>query len=90
MLQAEFGGKHVGKPVDEDEEKVGSVDRKGKLVTEGPKKRLVIRCLQVLLVIAACIASVYTGLIIKTTSTPPPKGTMAAYVLYIFSFLTLL
>ncbi|TFY67043.1 hypothetical protein EVJ58_g1879 [Rhodofomes roseus] len=90
MLQAEFGGKQVGTPGEEDEEKAGSVDGKGKLITEGPKKRLAVRCIQVLLVIAACIASVYTGLIIKTTSTPPPKGKMPAYVLYVFSFITLL
>ncbi|KAH9930729.1 uncharacterized protein B0H18DRAFT_993292 [Fomitopsis serialis] len=89
MLQAEFGGKQVGTP-GEDEEKVGSVDQKGKLITEGPTKRLAARCVQVLLVIAACISSVYTGLVIKTTSTPPPKGKMAAYVLYVFSFVTLL
>ena len=110
MLQAEFGGKNVGHPTDEDEERVGSVNGRGKLVTEGPKKRLAVRCIQVLLLTAACISSVYTGLvspnairptpyiyspltdaqIIKTSSTPPPKGKMPAYVLYVFSFITLL
>lgn len=110
MLQAEFGGKNVGRPADEDEARVGSVDSKGKLVTEGPKKRLAARCIQVSLLIATCISSVYTGLvslntaeckycmlsstcnaqIIKTSSIPPPKGRMPAYILYVFSFITLL
>ena len=110
MLQAEFGGRNVGRPTDEDDERVGGVNNKGKLVTEGPKKRLTVRCIQVLLLIAACISSVYTGLVspstfaqvpsvyialvdtqvIKTSSTPPPKGKMPAYVLYVFSFITLL
>jgi len=88
MLEAEFGGKQTGK--DEAEDKIGSVDTKGKLITDGPMKRLSVRCLEVLLAIAASVSSIYTAMILKPSSAPPPANKLPAYLLYILSFLTVL
>ncbi|KZT09638.1 uncharacterized protein LAESUDRAFT_735299 [Laetiporus sulphureus 93-53] len=87
MLEAEFGGKELPPVVGE---KVGSVDANGRLITEGPKTRMLVRGLQMLFVVAACLSTVYTALLIKTTSTPPPAHKLPAYVLYVCSFLTAL
>ncbi|KAJ3839860.1 hypothetical protein F5878DRAFT_100460 [Lentinula raphanica] len=73
-----------GKPL------VGTVDGKGNLVTQGPKKRLTTRVLQVVCAAAAAIPSIYAALLIKPNPSAPPSGTIAAYVLYIFSVITLI
>ncbi|OSX65427.1 hypothetical protein POSPLADRAFT_1044802 [Postia placenta MAD-698-R-SB12] len=88
MLEAEFGGKQ--KAPEDDEEKVGSVDPKGKLITDGPKKRIAVRCIEVLLAATSSVASIYSALIIKPSSSPPPANKLPAYLLYILSFLTVL
>lgn len=62
MLEAEFGGKEL--PPD-DGEKVGSVDANGRLITEGPKRRMFVRGLQMLFVAAACLSTVYTALVCR-------------------------
>jgi hypothetical protein len=92
MLEREFGAKAKahegmdadGKPI------VGSVDSRGKLVTEGPKKRIATRAVQILLALAAAIPSIYAALIIKPSSPPPPQSKLPAFVLYILSILTFL
>lgn len=61
MLEREFGGK--GKAVNDEEHVIGSVDSKGKLITEGSKKRLAIRWLEVLLALLAGGSSIYAGLV---------------------------
>lgn len=61
MLEREFGKN--AKNADEPEHTVGSVDPKGKLITEGPKKRLAVRCIQVFLALTAAISSIYSGLV---------------------------
>lgn len=63
MLEREFGGKGKGKAVEEVEHMVGSVDSKGKLITEGSKKRLAIRWLQVLLALLAGGSSIYAAVV---------------------------
>ncbi|RPD66405.1 hypothetical protein L226DRAFT_500757 [Lentinus tigrinus ALCF2SS1-7] len=87
MLEREFG-KNAGKdPLPE--RVVGSVDARGRLITEGPKKRLAVRWIQALLALTAAITSIYSGLIIKPASLPPPAQKLPAYVLYVLSFITL-
>ncbi|KAI0748527.1 hypothetical protein C8Q80DRAFT_1172289 [Daedaleopsis nitida] len=87
MLEREFG-KDAGKEP-APERTVGSVDERGRLITEGPKKRLAVRWIQFLLALTAAISSVYSGLIIKPETLPQPAKKLPAYVLYILSFFTL-
>ena len=61
MLEREFG-KDAGKDA-EPERMIGSVDARGRLITEGPKKRLAVRCIQLLLALTAVITSIYSGLV---------------------------
>ena len=60
ILEREFGGKDAS-PEADDEHRVGSVDEKGKLITEGPKKRTAVRCLQVLLSLLAAGSGIYSA-----------------------------
>ncbi|CAL1705140.1 unnamed protein product [Somion occarium] len=90
MLEREFGGKGKGKSFEDDEKVVGSVDGKGRILTEGPKKRLAVRWLQILLALMAGGASIYAGLAIKPSPPPPPAGKPPLYVLYVLSVLTFL
>lgn len=66
MLEREFGGKGKAKESEEGETMVGSVDRNGKLITQGPKKRLAVRWLEVLLALLAGGASIYAGVVRET------------------------
>ncbi len=61
MLEREFG-KDAGKDA-EPEHVVGSVDEKGRLITDGPKKRLAVRWIQFLLALTAAISSIYSGIV---------------------------
>lgn len=88
MLEREFGKKGKGKAVDDGETAVGSVDSKGKLITEGPKKRIATRIVQVLLALLAGGSSIYAALAIKPPQPAPPSGSAQAYILYIISILT--
>ncbi|KAJ7063426.1 hypothetical protein C8F01DRAFT_1250972 [Mycena amicta] len=96
MLEREFGPNAKGKApaesgdfLDEDGKPlVGTVDSKGQLVTKGPRKRLTLRMFQIILSLAAAIPGIYAALIIKPKEKPPPSGSIAAYVLYVFSCLT--
>lgn len=97
MLEREFGAKSKGRagPSDEfldDSGKplIGSVDAKGNLVTQGPRKRAALRFLQVLLAAVAATPSIYAAIVIKTQEPPPPSNKPPTFVLYIFSVLTLL
>jgi hypothetical protein len=60
ILEREFGGKDMMPDVD-NEHKVGSIDVKGKLITEGPKKRTAVRCLEVLLALLAAGSGIYSA-----------------------------
>lgn len=63
MLEREYGGKGKGKGLDVDENVVGSVDGKGRIITDGPKKRAVVRWIQVLFALIAGGSSIYAGLV---------------------------
>ena len=96
MLERKFGTTKArssaflderGKPI------IGTVDAKGNLVTQGPKKRFVLRMVQILLAGTAAIPSIYAAIVIKQPhpgDPPPPANKPAAFVLYILSVLTLL
>jgi len=96
MLEREFGSKGKGKGktsdyVDEDGKPlVGTVNEKGKLVTQGPKKRIALRFLQLILALGAGLPSIYVAASVKVKPAPPPSGTPAAYTLYGTSILTFL
>lgn len=95
MLEREFGPNSKMKRTDDaflDEDGkplVGTVDAKGQLVTQGPRKRLAVRILQIILAFAATVPAIYAAVVIKPTGKPPPSGTAAAYVLYVVSVITL-
>ena len=70
MLEKEFGDKaKLGSKkhdplVDEDGKPVvGTIDHQGRLVTVGPKKRIFIRVLQILLALVAAVPSIYAALV---------------------------
>ena len=96
MLEREFGTTKArssdflderGKPL------IGTVDAKGNLVTQGPKKRFVLRMVQIFLAGTAAVPSIYAAIVIKQShpgDPPPPANKPAAFVLYILSVLTLL
>lgn len=88
MLEREFGGSDVGKPKGEEEHIIGSVDSKGHLITEGPKKRAATRWIECLLSLLAAGSSLYAALFIKNKTTPPPAGKTPAYALYILSVIS--
>ncbi|KAI8989699.1 hypothetical protein BD414DRAFT_314137 [Trametes punicea] len=91
MLEREFGGKGgAAKNGGNGERLIGSVDDRGRLITEGPKKRLAVRWLQALLALTASISSIYAALIIKPPSPAPPANKLPAYLLYVLSVVTFL
>ena len=65
MLEREFAGagKDLGKGLDDEENMVGSADLRGRLITQGPKKRLANRWLQALLTLGAAISLIYIALV---------------------------
>ncbi|KAG9226184.1 hypothetical protein CCMSSC00406_0005095 [Pleurotus cornucopiae] len=105
MLEREFGdnpkrpkfkdpkGKGKMDPAfldDEGRPIVGTVDEKGNLVTQGPRKRIAIRALQIILAMGAAIPALYAALAIKPNPPAPPSNTAPVYVLYVLSVLTTL
>ncbi|KAH9857166.1 hypothetical protein C2E23DRAFT_771351 [Lenzites betulinus] len=91
MLEREFASGKPGPKDEEDPERtVGSVDERGRLITQGPKKRLAVRWVQVLLALTAAVSSIYAALIIKPPSPAPPANKLPAYLLYVLSVLTFL
>jgi hypothetical protein len=68
MLQREFGSKGGTRPKSEFADSdgkplIGTVDHKGRLVTQGPKKRVAVRILQIALALGAAIPSIYVALV---------------------------
>ncbi|KAI0054015.1 hypothetical protein FA95DRAFT_1480193 [Auriscalpium vulgare] len=92
MLEREFGGKGApgGGAGSEDGPVVGSVDEKGKLITQGPKKRTTMRVLETSLALGIAISSIYPVLMIKPAKPPPPQGKASTFALYILSVVSFL
>lgn len=97
LLEKEFGqNAPSGKAQDNDfldengRPLVGTVDQRGNLVTQGPKKRLATRILQILFALTAAIPSIYAALTIKPDPAPPPAMSPGALVLYVASVITAL
>ena len=64
MLEREFAGAGMDSAKGfDDENMIGSADRRGRLITQGPKKRLVTRWFQALLTLGAAISLIYIALV---------------------------
>jgi hypothetical protein len=63
MLEREFAGKSVGKYSGDDENMIGSADQRGRLITQGPKKRLATRWFQTFLTLGAAVSLIYMALV---------------------------
>ncbi|OCB84280.1 hypothetical protein A7U60_g8959 [Sanghuangporus baumii] len=87
MLEREFGRNGMKQGV-WDTKILGSVDAKGNIITPGPKKRFIVRLMEGLFAFGAALASLYSALILKPEGSPPPRGTVPAYLLYILSVVT--
>lgn len=61
MLEKEFAG--VGKPGPYEETLTGSVDQRGRLITEGPRKRLATRYFQAIFTLGAAISAIYASVV---------------------------
>jgi len=70
------------------EEPLGSVDEKGRLVTDGPKKRIAVRVIETVLALGISVSVVYAALWIKTPKPPPPQSEPHTFALYALSVLT--
>jgi len=83
MLEHEFRSGAVAPT----REPVGSVDEKGRLVTDGPKKRVAIRVIETVLALGIAVTVVYAALWIKTSRPPPPQSKPHTFALYALSVL---
>ena len=63
MLEREFAGTGIGKAPNDDGKMIGSADHRGKLITQGPKKRLATRWFQALLTLGAAVSLIYMALV---------------------------
>ncbi|KAG7092623.1 hypothetical protein E1B28_008966 [Marasmius oreades] len=76
-----------GKPL------IGTVSPSGYITTQGPKKRLSVRVLEIVFAAIAAVPAIYAAAMIKfreKEELPPPQGKPPAYVLYVVSVITLL
>lgn len=62
MLEREFAGRGIEKAPDDDH-MIGSADPRGRLITQGPKKRLATRWFQALLTLGAAVSLIYVALV---------------------------
>jgi hypothetical protein len=62
MLQREFGSK-VNNRTGGEELVIGSVDQKGNLITQGPKKRAVVRIAEGLLALGSGASAIYAAVV---------------------------
>jgi len=87
MLEHEFGSTAADlvKP-----EPIGSVNEKGRLITDGPRKRTAIRAIEVFLALGIAAALIYAALWIKPPKRPPLQSEPHTFALYALSILTTL
>ncbi|KAH8117388.1 hypothetical protein DFH11DRAFT_1504755 [Phellopilus nigrolimitatus] len=91
LLEKEFGSNSTNQgDWREDTKLLGSVDAKGNIITAGPKKRIITRWVQGTFALGTAIASLYSALLLKPIGSPPPRGTVPAYLLYFLSVITVL
>jgi len=84
MLEHEFRSGAVAPT----EEPLGSVDERGRLVTDGPKKRVAVRVIEAGLALGIAVSVFYAALWIKTSQPPPPQSKPHTFALYALSVLT--
>jgi hypothetical protein len=63
MLQREFGSKANNRTGGEEEPVIGGVDQRGNLVTQGPKKRAVVRIVEGLLASGSGASAIYAAVV---------------------------
>lgn len=63
MLEKEFGHNGIDSLVIDQAKVIGSVDAKGNIITDGPKKRIITRYVQFTFVLGTTIASLYSALV---------------------------
>ena len=66
MLEAEFGGKQLTEKEEREAERralIGTVNEQGELITAGPKKRLAMRWVEVLLALGVSALSIYLAVV---------------------------
>lgn len=63
MLEKEFGHNGIDSSVIDQAKVIGSVDAKGNIITDGPKKRIITRYVQFTFVLGTTIASLYSALV---------------------------
>ncbi|KAI0273581.1 hypothetical protein BC834DRAFT_854476 [Gloeopeniophorella convolvens] len=88
MLVHEFGDKQATEA--KDDEPVGSVDDKGRLMTQGPRKRVAVRAVETLLALGTACSAIYAALWIKPPHPPPPQSKPQTFALYALSVLTIM
>lgn len=87
MLEHEFSSS-AADPIKP--EPIGSVNEKGRLITDGPRKRTASRAIEVLLALVIAAAAIYAALWIKPPNPPPPQSKPQTFALYALSILTAL
>ncbi|QRW27717.1 hypothetical protein RhiXN_02312 [Rhizoctonia solani] len=68
----------------------GDVNEDGKLISNGPRKRMAVRALEVLSAIGAVIACIYAFAVPKPNPAAPPASKPAVYVIVVLGFGTYL
>ncbi|KAI0026584.1 hypothetical protein K488DRAFT_65865, partial [Vararia minispora EC-137] len=90
MLEREFGPNAPSSAFAAPDRVVGSVDERGNLVTEGSRKRLAARIVEVLLALTIAVSALYAVVAIKPKTPPPPQGKPSTYALYALSIVSFL
>ncbi|KAF8758713.1 hypothetical protein RHS01_02333 [Rhizoctonia solani] len=67
----------------------GDVNEDGKLISNGPRKRMAVRALEVLCAIGAVIACIYAFAVPKPNPAAPPASKPAVYVIVVLGFGTI-
>ncbi|KAG8749855.1 hypothetical protein FRC11_010961 [Ceratobasidium sp. 423] len=70
-------------------ERPGDINSDGKLISNGPRKRMALRALEVLCAIGAVIACIYAFAVPKPNPAAPPASKPAVYVIVVLGFGTI-
>ncbi|CAE6480698.1 unnamed protein product [Rhizoctonia solani] len=70
-------------------ERAGDINSHGKLIPNGPRKRMAVRALEVLCAIGAVIACIYAFAVPKPNPAAPPASRPAVYLIVVFGFITI-
>jgi len=71
-------------------ERAGDVGADGKLISNGPRKRMALRALEVVAAIGAVVACIYAFAVPKPNPAAPPASKPAVYVIVVLGFATII